>query len=154
MPYLGTDPAITVTGGGKVLQVVFSEVTGSSQITITTGSYTWTDNVSCNITPASTDNKVFITGAMSVCNASASQYCNGTIFRDSIGLADATFGLAGGTVNTHGFNVSPWSCSYLDSPSSTSEITYKLRGAIQSNGTGYLNVNDAHASMVLMEIEG
>ena len=157
MPYFGNDPTDTIiqnVAGGKVLQVVFAEVTGSSQISITTGSYTWTDNVSANITCSSSSNKVFITGVQNLCNEAGNKYCNGTFFRDTTNLADGSFGLGGGTVDVGGFHTCTWGASYLDSPNSTSQITYKMRGAIQSNGQGYVNVNDSHASLTLFEIEG
>lgn len=157
MPYFGNDPTDTIiqnVAGGKVLQTVFAEATGSTQITFTTKD-TYNLNLSANITCASTSNKVFITGTQCLAVDTDNRYVNGSFFRDTTNLGDGRWGLGGGTVNTHGFNSCTWGGSYLDSPSSTSQITYKMQATMTHSGaTAYINVNDAHAALVLFEIEG
>jgi len=158
----GTLPAANGGSGrtavtGNVLQVLHS--TNSTQITVTTGSYTWTDNITLAITPSSSSNKIVILGSQNLACGNGDMYMNGTFFRDSTNLGAASFGLSGGQlVKATGassiFGSSNWGCVFTDAPSSTSEITYKMKGALQSSGTGYMNVNSSKASLTLMEIAG
>jgi hypothetical protein len=158
MPYFGNDPTDTIiqnVAGGKVLQTVFAEATGSgTQISFTTKD-TYNVNLTANITCASTANKVFLTGTQCLAVDTDNRYVNGSFFRDTTNLGDGRWGLGGGPVDVGGFNSATWGGSYLDSPSSTSQITYKMSATMTNTGaTAYINVNDAHAAFVLMEIEG
>ena len=140
---------------GKVLQVV--NATNSTQITMSTGSYTWTDNISLAITPSSTSSKILIVGAQNLAAGINDRYMNGTFFRDSTNLGHYQFGISGGSLTVNGTFISAnWGASYLDSPSSSSEITYYMKGAAQSvsGGSMFINVNGSHANLTLMEIAG
>ena len=46
------------------------------------------------------------------------------------------------------------SIHYLDSPSTTSEITYKLYGAAGPSGNGNIITGGPGANVILMEIDG
>ena len=75
-----------------------------------------------------------------------------TIYRDSTNLGDATYGMAqlnpgGGTHDTG----SVVTMMHLDSPSSTSALTYEVRGK-RSASTFYINYGASLASLILMEI--
>jgi hypothetical protein len=140
---------------GKVLQVV--NATNSTQITMSTGSYTWTDNISLAITPSSTSSKILIVGAQNLAAGINDKYINGTFFRDSTNLGHYQFGISGGSLTVNGTFVSAnWGASYLDSPSSSSQISYYMKGAAQSvsGGSMFINVNGSHANLTLMEIAG
>ena len=138
--------------GGKVLQVVTA--TNTSQITVSTGSYTWTTNISLAITPSSTSNKILILGSQNLAMANNDKYMNGTFFRDSTNLGSGGFGISGGSLAVGSTFISAnWGASYLDSPSSTSEITYHMKGAAQT-ATGYMNVNGSYGTLTLMEVAG
>lgn len=140
--------------GGKVLQTVFTEASGSIQTSLSTGG-TWVENITAAITCASTSNKVFITGCQGLACADNNIYTVGTFYRDTTNLGNSTRGIASGSVSgSGGFNGCAWAASFLDSPSSTSEITYKMMAAVSSNATGYVNVGNAEATLILMEIEG
>ena len=162
----------TVTGlsAGKVLQVVTVDKSDTYSLG-TTG--TWTDitGLSVAITPSSTSNKILVnfnltagysTGTINVFRITR----NGTPI--SIGDADGNRRQAStgyypgvaGTDATHN-NIS---YSYLDSPSTTSSVTYKIQVNIE-NATFYLNrsgrdsnstTQDGRYSsnIILMEIEG
>ena len=85
------------------------------------------------------------------------QYINGTFFRDSTNLGHYQFGISGGSLTVNGTFVSAnWGASYLDSPSSSSQISYYMKGAAQSvsGGSMFINVNGSHANLTLMEIAG
>jgi len=160
---LGSSDTITT---GKILQVVNSIKTDTIA---STGANTWNDiGLSAAITPSSTSSKIFV-------NVSVSGGLNNSntwlaVLRDStyLGLGDAagsrlqctfgnlyTFGDAN-IMKTHGFQL-------LDSPSSTSALTYKVQVRSLAN-TWYVNRSVADADSVdhgrasstitLMEIAG
>jgi hypothetical protein len=118
---------------GQIIQVVTA--TDSTQRTVTTSSYATASNtLSVTITPASTSNKIFIiltTRALAV---------NGvawfTLFKNSSNLitsggANAIIPIPAGG----GEGIADHICmTYLDSPSSTSALTYQIY--MKNNGSG------------------
>ena len=142
--------ASLVGGGGKVLQVI--SATDSTQRTTTSTSFVTASNtLAANITPSATSSKVLIL-VNSTCYNSASGYTYYTIFRDSTNVASnssvneltAQYGISG-------TNISPLSIKFLDSPNTTSQITYQAYMKVQ-HSTGYFNVNGNTGSIILMEI--
>ncbi len=150
---IGNITALPAGVGGKVLQVV--SATNTTQITVSTSSYTWTTNISLAITPSATSSKILILGAQNLAMENNDKYMNGTFFRDSTNLGHYQFGISGGTlgVGSITFISANWGASYLDSPSTTSATTYHMKGAAQT-ATGYINVNGSYGSLTLMEIAG
>lgn len=166
---LGSGVSASGFGGGKVLQVVTVDKSDTYSLG-TTG--TWTDitGLSVAITPSSTSNKILVGINLSIGYSVASTNMF-RITRDgtaiSVGDSDgsrrqATVGWYPGVNSTavHG-NLS---YNYLDSPSTTSSVTYKVQANIE-NATFYLNrsgrdSNSASqdgrrtSNIVLMEIEG
>ena len=131
-----------IKGGGKLLQVVQTVKTD----TFTAGSTgSWIDitGLTVDITPASSSNKVLVSfhiGAHSQTDANTHGI---RILRDSttIGVgatASARISAAVWIYPGSGANSSvPSSSEYLDSPSSTSALTYKLQ--MYANTTAYIN---------------
>jgi|TARA_Y100000310_G_scaffold151571_1_gene151160 hypothetical protein len=158
----------TVTGlsAGKVLQVVqtFKNDTWS---TSDTDAFMDITGFEANITPSSTSNKILFTAS---CQFGAANVALFRLMRDSTELAPATSD-AGYNSALQAFPTSTASgllasFSYLDSPSSTSAITYKVQVKNRASGySTYLNrsaddSNDSGygfrgaSSIILMEIEG
>ena len=111
---------------GKVLQVVTA--TDSTERSTTSTSFVTADNtLSVSITPSSASSKVFITSAFEA-SAGASGRSFFTIYRDSTNLGNTNgfFTLLGSQDGSSG------ALSVLDSPSTTSAITYQVY--IKSNG--------------------
>jgi hypothetical protein len=164
----GALPAISgasLTGVGKVLQVVSTtkldtfSVSGTGIIAVT--------GFSLAITPSSTSNKIFITATF--CGRQGDYGGGWLLYRGSSSVAtpssignrqgihsSAWFGEAAATEN--------YSLSYLDSPSSTSALTYQIYVNARSNTIYHLNrsSDDANSAdrprtistITAMEIEG
>ena len=132
---------------GKVLQVVTA--TDSTRRTSTSTSWVTSSNtLSVTITPSSTSNKIFIELNTSIFGVGLRTYT--TIFRDSTNLGDASYGMSQSTTGT-------WTglgMSYLDSPSSTSAITYQFYWQNGGAGTAYMNGDNGTASITAFEIAG
>ena len=126
---------------GSVLQVV--SASNSSRSTAST--QTWTSVVSASITPTSSSSKILILGHVHCGNGSVSNSVGLRIYRDSTVVGSGT-----GTVDCHAADnlqggISWMTVSipahFLDSPATTSSISYSLRAA---SWEGILVVNSSN----------
>ena len=146
-------PAAITTG--KVLQVVTTNT--STKLASTSTSFIASGiGLSVNITPSSTSNKIFVIASTCIRNSNNESYTTATIYRDSTNLGNSNLGM--GTVwgsNSSVPNV-PHTMQYLDSPSSTSQITYEVYFRAVGSGTAYLNGidNNNQGTITAFEIEG
>jgi hypothetical protein len=132
-------------GGGKVLQVVQDVETAS--FTTTSSSFVDT-NLSVSITPSSATSKVLV---MLNCAqiATGTTVANGqfNLVRDSTEIDRAGVGADGVAEFISGYTL-----TNLDSPATTSSITYKVQVRKFTGTVGYEAVNGAKAKLILMEI--
>ena len=136
---------------GKVLQVV----TGTTTSTVNTSSTSFvTTGLTANITPSSTSSKIQILCLGGEINTNASgRDSEVTIYRDSTDLGNGVAGM--GAILSLGARIHGIpSIGYLDSPSSTSALTYAMY--FRSGGTVQVSFdsNACKASIILMEIAG
>jgi hypothetical protein len=132
--------------GGKVLQVV--NATDSTIRSTTSTSYVTASNtLSVNITPSFTSSKIFI-----IVNSSAYKIGNSTSFALFKNASILSFMAIIGTGGVD--PIIPFAFSYLDSPSSTSTLTYQLYFKSNNGGAVYLNSNDVVGSITAFEIAG
>lgn len=136
---------------GSVIQIV--NYTTSSQVS-TSSSSTWSDTgLTALITPISTSSKILI--ICSLGDVGATGGSNGTSTRilrngSQIGAQTSNQWCYMG-VSGHGINSG--SITYLDSPSSTSSITYKIQFKGQSGSNLWEVMRDnTQGSITLMEI--
>ena len=140
-------------GGGKIGQVV----TMSTSTSVTNTSTTHADTgLTANITPSATTSKVMIFAQVAcACNRSnAEVYMNMDIVRDSTIIfvqgSEVFGGYTQGTGDLH--NHSTQTLAYVDSPSSTSQITYKVTFANQGGGNAIVQYMSTPGIFTLMEI--
>jgi len=150
---IGNITALPAGVGGKVLQVV--NATDTTERTTTSSSFTAAGTtLSVDITPSSTSSKIFIVVTSTTHANSALQARYFTIYRDSTNLGQVNNGMTALYIEANpGDPVTPLVMSYLDSPSSTSQITYQIR-LKTTGGTGYLNWNSTRGSITAYEIAG
>ena len=143
--------------GGKVLQVVQSSTT--TQVVTTTTTTTDT-GLSASITPSSTSSKILVLVNQSVYNNSSSSIASGSIF---LVRGSTTIGSTGNYMLWNATYVSgspqnselgiPYSITYLDSPSTTSSITYKTQQKLRDGNQMDTQNDNIHTSYItLMEI--
>ena len=138
------------SGKGKVLQVV--SAFKSDTFSTTSTSFTDITDLTLNITPSSSSNKILILGhvAMSVnnddrnANLRIRKVISGTT--TDVGVADT----AGSRITTSAGGHLPWNSGdiavatyniafqHLDSPNTTNQITYKLSVQVISGSTLYI----------------
>jgi len=142
--------ASSVSGFGKVGQVVQSVIATTQNTTST--SYV-TSNLSASITPSTTSSKILvILSGGNAWNNTNNQNTIVAFFRDGSVLDDEPHGIIQNTSGTNSFK-SSWSASYLDSPASTSSLTYTPYYKV-GGGTGYFNEATVSVQLTLMEILG
>ena len=166
--------ALPVDGGtvdrleraGNILQVVTA--TTSTEVITTTATYVDT-TLTANITPASTSNKilVMVMQLFTISNSASSGGAAIQVLRDSTSVYQPPantgtfpftrfFSITGATAinNTQNENL-----SFVDSPSSTSALTYKTQGRPYAAGTTATfnptgSLVAATSTIILMEIAG
>ena len=141
----------SLVGRGKVLQVV----TASTGTNTDTNSTTFVaTSITADITPSASSSKIFVIVNSDLDTQASAKQAYATIYRDSTNLASGTDNLA----NNYGANsrvITPVSMSVLDSPSSTSSLTYKAyTKSSNSDTTIKFNNQDVLGTITLMEIAG
>ena len=146
----------SATGFGKVGQVVVGTTESAGTTTSTSFSST---GLSAQITPSSSSSKIFVTCCFSGSknsDANDGDWAYFSIFRDSTNLGGANGRGITGHYNYQNLAVDnhfPVSMVVLDSPSSTSQLTYTVQYAgAASNDTIAFNNREMKTSIILMEI--
>jgi len=155
---VGSGATVSGFGGGKVLQVIQAVKTD----TFSTAAADFTDitGISASITPSSSSSKILIQVSIGTHDVSAAAVIHYRLMRDStpIGLGDSstqtTFASTIDNDRGEGQGM-----MYLDSPSSTSSINYKLQGYPSGSSTLYINYREGAgyytiSTITLMEIAG
>jgi len=145
--FLRGDNTFAAAGGGKVLQVITA--TDSTQRATTSTSYTKASNsLDVVITPAATSSKLLLmyTGEFA---SDGSTVTIVTIFRNTTNLETSS---GAGFRARNEDNNSGIAITHLDSPSSTSELTYSIQFRGNSGGQARLESNSRPASFTVMEI--
>jgi hypothetical protein len=134
-------------GGGKILQVV-STADGSARSTTSTSFVTASSDLTINITPSATNSKILImlsTGFYLSANDAAT-----TIYRDSTNLGHAQYGLFYMHANA-GFGMA--TINHMDSPNSTSQITYAMYiRNVSGSSTLTMGNETGKGSLIALEI--
>jgi len=140
----------TLQRAGNVLQVV----QGSTSVQVNTTSATFIDTgLSVSITPSSASSKVFVMAVHQGCGKySANNSLALNLLRDSTQIH--TGGTKGVNSNDAGESwVGSYTLSYLDSPSTTSAVTYKTQlSNVTGSGTVRVQSSDGVSTIVAMEI--
>lgn len=144
-------------GGGKVLQVIQDTLSG--EVSTTSGSFVDT-GLDVTITPAATGSRILL---IATCGnvAKLNGNVNNSVYLELVrGTTQIYFGADGTHFNnTDGYlYAGPISFSYVDSPSTTSATTYKVRFRSYISGqTSTINkstagVNTINSTLIAMEI--
>jgi len=146
---LDTSTFNTFKSGGTVLQVVYGNAASDEN---TSNSQTYVDSATASITPSSTSNKILIIGNphLTISRSGANQaQVSYYIDKDGSSIYEPQFVKIQDTYQNAGFIISPV-LHYLDSPATTSEITYTIK-ARNDNSTGSFTSFE-EGSITLLEI--
>jgi len=154
----------TLPASGKILNVVTTTNTDEFRGTNTT----YSDLFTVAITPSATTSKILICATLSIGKAN-DHSCLARLVRKIGSGSYAAFGGGVGTETNHDdntwwnirnflYNVSPYTVVYLDSPSTTDEVTYKAQVKTTNSGKAYAvnhtvqNGNNQYESPVMSTI--
>jgi len=149
--------SLGVTGG--ILQVVSTTKTD----TFTTTSNTFVDitGLSASITPSSTNSKILAIFAIGALEVGASVDASVNLVRNSTAIAHPASGARAATIQSnYEGNLINGGMIFLDSPSSTSAITYKLQTRVSGGNTVFINrqvsgsASSSVSTITLMEVAG
>lgn len=137
---------------GKVLQIVHGSTTSAAS---TTAAAQTASNLSADITPSSTSNKILVMMSTSIYNSQAAAQSSTTIYRDATNLGTADRGIMQFSDFTNRFQAN-CTMTLIDEPNTTSSVTYKLYFRNISSGMGatYIGVDSTPQWVTLLQIEG
>ena len=164
---LGDDAVVTsgvldtlAVPAGGILQV--NQTVKTDFFSTTSTSFTDITGLSVDITPRSTSSKILVIANVNILNSNTSYYWALNLQRDGANIAQGT----GGSVN----NQTAWArnasstdhayvpITFLDSPSTTSTVTYSLQtNTTNAGGPTYVNgtsSSSAISSITVMEVAG
>jgi hypothetical protein len=161
-----TGQVLTVAGGvpswaapvaGKVLQVV--QATTSTPVTVASTTYT-DSGITASITPSSTNSKilVIVNQEFLITRNNGSALANARLLRGSTSIYGDSAAKEGFSVQSDSSYMNTWTrypITYLDSPATTSSVTYKTQVAVDSTASSQVVVaqaNNTDSSIILMEI--
>jgi hypothetical protein len=168
LEYYNGSAWVAAGGGGKILQVVSATKTDVFSASVASAGTYSTDAFTIAITPSSASSKIFITGNINIGSSNGNNVAAAALFRNGTivlrGDADSSRSrtLMGRAATGGIASITPTGFAILDSPSTTSSVTYSIRIATDGAGTVYLNRaqedpdNDfifrSASSMVAMEV--
>jgi hypothetical protein len=134
--------------GGKILQVV--SATDSTQVGTTSTSFvTESNTLSVDITPSATSSKIYVVYSTACYFTENTSSLYTTLYRDSTNLGDTNWGLTRLYLTAEDLTTNHMA-NYLDSPSSTSAITYQVYFRVLA-GTGYM-ISQPKSVITAMEV--
>ena len=148
--FLRGDNTFAEAGGGKVLQVVSTQ--NITDFSTSSGTFVDVTGASLTITPSSTSSKILL-----LCNTNTYQNTIQAYFalrwKRDIGGSVTTFGNGtyGQTYARSAVANDFWGgvgMTYLDSPNTTSAITYTVQASTTGSGTMGFGINSANASNI------
>lgn len=156
-PAIAGDQTFTLpgTGGtldrinraGNILQVV----QGFTTTQVTSSSTTYADTgLTASITPTSSSSKILVVANQTGCGKiSADTALRIRLMKDATQLAFAAGGYTGSTLTNFFASLV---IEYLDSPATTSTLTYKTQFSTSVSGTVYVQADNSYTSITLMEV--
>jgi hypothetical protein len=137
-----------LSGAGKVLQVVQVITTDTFTVSVANGSYADITGLSVSITPASASNKILVFAKVDGggdSSATRPQYYRllrgSTVIGNGVDSGSRKGNSFGGVGINVGRSMASASINFLDSPSTTSSITYKIQVAHEVDATPTLYIN-------------
>ena len=158
--FLRGDSTWAAAGGGKILQVVQGSFRNAE--TSTTSSTVVNGGCTVAITPSATSSKILVMFTASISDLAETTGAFYDISR-AISGGTTTAGIigaaAGGTTTQgmggHSAHYGVLSTQYVDSPSTTSAVTYQLMiGRWFGSGTVYIHNNSTNSWSIAIEIDG
>tara|TARA_Y200000002_G_C22584463_1_gene622367 strand:- start:6 stop:530 length:525 start_codon:yes stop_codon:yes gene_type:complete len=127
---------------GHVVQTV--SFTKTDTFSTTSTSYTDITNLSLNITPLNANSKILVRANLMIGGTNYNSYIRFVRDSTAIGVATGTGNRPVASISSYGYTSNTWETNHvaienLDSPNTTSALTYKVQIFVQTSGTAYIN---------------
>jgi hypothetical protein len=143
-------PTMATLSAGKVLQVV--NAIQATEVVLTSSTYTDT-GLTASITPSATSSKILVICSNDSTKYGADDWVNFRCYRDATEIGGTIIGRRIGDTDDSGKSQSVYSFTILDSPSSTSALTYKTQFNTNSGSASCrINHGSGSSTICLMEI--
>ena len=166
---LGNDAVVTsgvldtlAVPAGGILQV--AQATKVDVVSTTSTSFIDTTGMTVDITPRSTSSKIMVMVQLSHSNSSGSTEHSFNLVRNSTNLLQSTGGSSGNSTMSPAtipttVNIINSAIMFLDSPSTTSTVTYKMQwrtgaGTLYLNRRGVSGEFGSTSTITVMEVAG
>ena len=137
---------------GSVIQVV--NTVNATEVGTTSSTYTDT-GTSLTITPTSTSSKILVISSNHISKETNDTWGNLRCYRDSTEIGGTIIMRRIARTGDSGRGSETASFTILDSPSSTSSLTYKIQmNSNENNATVKVNYGSGSSTLCLMEIKG
>ena len=137
---------------GAILQLISVEATGNYSFNTATGTYTDVNGLVLNITPKFNNSKIFLTAKVDISSASGQRWGlrftrDGSVPTSSIGGADGsrTRSHSSGTGSGGNQIDANAGMQFLDSPATTSQVTYKVQVTCEGSNQVVINRSITHS---------
>jgi hypothetical protein len=164
---------VTIRGSGQLIVQIAQTVKSDNFTSTTKGSYVAVTGLSVTITPSSASNRMLISANVTTGNLN-NLACFFHIYRNGSQITpngvntgqtpNSTFSALGGGVASNTGVSTTLPLEFLDSPATTSPVTYQIFAAVGSGSSQNLNVNPAtqngggtaggSSTITVMEISG
>jgi hypothetical protein len=137
-----TSGSLATNVGGKIIQIVSGTPDSTHRTSTSTSFVTASSTCNVSITPTATSSKILVVCKTQVSCNDGNDGWSATIYRDSTNLGASDSGLANGN-SVPGITgvYFPVSMHYVDSPNTTSSVTYQLRVCLHDLDADGGNVN-------------
>ena len=145
--------AVTISGSGQIVKQVVQGTLGGSVVSTTSTSLVST-GLTATITPTSSTSKILVLVNLTNCYSGVNLPF--TVYRNGTNIAPTGSGIyqSLALLWTQSGNIQAnQNISYLDSPATSSAVTYTVYWAV-SSGTGYFNNSSQTSTIQLLEISG
>lgn len=140
-----------VAAGGKVLQVIYSATT--TAVSVATSGTPQATGISGTITPSATSSRILIMANQSYYNYGANRGWSGAIYRNTstqVFYQDDGAGNGSSNINAEARGIVQ--IQYVDSPSSTSALTYTIAARTGSGSGVVYQGGSTPSNIILIEI--
>ena len=140
---------------GAILQLISVEATGNYSFNTATGVYADVNGLVLNITPKFNNSKIFLTAKVDISSATNQRWGlrftrDGNVPTSSVGGADGSRTTSHSSGTGSGSNAIDRNAGmqFLDSPATTSQVTYKVQVTCEGNNQVVINRSITHADSI------
>ena len=149
LPAISGANLTNLPASGKILQIKSGNFTSQFAHAASSGTGFVATNITLDFTPTSASSAVYVRGDFNIWKSGDSAQINMTLYRDSTNLGNSFYGFGEYAINAS--YALQWNLAYVDSPNTTSQVTYKVYARVQSGHHFNMGVNNVPTNLTILE---